>query len=356
MPWQLWWPPLAIVGAGLVVGLAIEHVVMRRLRAWAAGTAWRGDDLVVGTIKGLPVLWATLIALHIAITQSPLGERTTRLLHTVLVLGLIVSATILAMRILVSLIAMRAPTGEGEARGASIFTNITRITVVAIGLLVAFQSMGVAVTPILTALGVGGLAVALALQPTLSNLFSGIQILMTRKIRVGDLIRLSSGEEGVVVDITWRETTIRTLPNNLVMIPNASLATSLVTNYSLPQPEIGVTANLGVAYGSDMELVRRVTLEEAREVQRAHPMAIPGFEPVVLVTGLGDFAINLLVVLRGKDFFAQGGMRSELFERLLARYAKEGIEIPFPTRTVLTRPVDAPQRPVGTEPHAADPA
>lgn len=335
--WQSWWPPLAIVGGALLTGILLEALVMRRLRAWAASTSWRGDDLVVGAIKGLPVLWSFLIGLHIAITRAPLDEETTRLLHTVLVLGLIASATILAMRILVSLVRLRA-VGEGESRGASIFTNIIRVAVLAVGVLVAFQSMGVQITPILTALGVGGLAVALALQPTLSNLFSGIQILMTRKIRVGDMLRLSTGEEGVVVDITWRETTIRTPPNNLVMIPNASLATSLVTNYSLPQPEMAVTATVGVAYGSDLERVKRVTLEEARAVQRSNPGAVPEFEPVVLVTGLGDFAITLLVVLRAKDFFAQGGMRSELYQRLLARYPGEGIEIPYPTRTVVSRP------------------
>jgi len=150
-----------------------------------------------------------------------------------------------------------------------------------IGFLVALDYLGVSITPLITALGVGGLAVALALQDTLSNLFSGLNILMTRKIRPGDFIRLDTGEEGVVCDITWRNTTIRALENNMVIVPNGKLGGAIVTNTHLPEKEMGLFVPVTVAFDNDLALVERVTLEVAREVLTAPERAIPGFGEVM---------------------------------------------------------------------------
>ena len=334
--WQAWITPLALLGGCLGLGLALEWFVVRRLRRWAARTSSTFDDLVATGLRGMPVLWSILIGLHLALTAAPIaGEGELRsIAHRVLVVGIVLSATLLVMRLVTGVIGARS----GQAgRGATIFANIARIAVLVVGVLVAFQTLGIAIAPILTALGVGGLAVALALQPTLSNLFSGIQILMTRKINPGDFIRLSSGEEGFVTDISWRETTIRTLPNNLVMIPNANLATSQVTNYSLPEPEIGFGVTISVAHGSDLAQVRAALLEEAKAVQSADPGAVPGFVPVVLIGGISESAIDLLVILRTKDFLGQGGMKSALYERVLDRLTRDGIRLPVPTRTIIHR-------------------
>ena len=335
MIWREWITPLALLGGGLGIGLALEWFVVRRLRLWAARTTSTFDDLVASALRGMPVLWSTLIGLHLALTAAAsVSPELRAIAHRVLVVCIVLSATLLVMRLATGVIGARS--GQ-ERRGATIFANIARIAVLVVGVLVAFQTLGIEIAPILTALGVGGLAVALALQPTLSNLFSGIQILMTRKINPGDFIRLSSGEEGFVTDISWRETTIRTLPNNLVMIPNANLATSQVTNYSLPEPEIGFAVTISVAHGSDLTRVKTALLEEAKAVQSADPGAVAGFEPVVLIGGISESAIDLLVIMRTKDFLGQGGMKSALYERVLARLGRERISLPVPTRTIIHR-------------------
>ncbi len=118
----------------------------------------------------------------------------------------------------------------------------------------------------LTALGVGGLAVALALQDTLANLFAGIHILASKTVQPGDYIRLSSGEEGYVEDINWRQTTVRALSNNLVVIPNGQLAKTNMTNFMRPEQQLTILVQVGVAYDSDLEHVERVTTEVVAEV------------------------------------------------------------------------------------------
>ena len=138
-----------------------------------------------------------------------------------------------------------------------------KATIWIIGGLVLLSGLGISVTPLLTALGVGGLAVALALQDTLSNFFAGIHLLMERPIRVGDFIRLESGQEGYVEDIGWRTTRIRMLPNNMVIVPNGKLAQSILTNYYLPEPRMAVLIPISVSYHADPDHIERVLVEEA---------------------------------------------------------------------------------------------
>jgi small-conductance mechanosensitive channel len=194
--------------------------------------------------------------------------------------------------------------------------------------------MGIPVTPILATLGVGGLAVALALQDTLSNLFAGFHIIMTRQIKIGDYVRLDSGEEGYVTDITWRTTKIKMLPNNVVLVPNEKLTKSIITNYYLPDKEMAVLVNLGVHYKSDLKKVEKVTAEVARETMKEVSGGVPEFEPFIRYGGFGDSGVSLTVIMRAKEFVDQYLIKHEFIKRLHERYAKEGIVIPYPIRAV----------------------
>lgn len=183
-------------------------------------------------------------------------------------------------------------------------------------------------------MGVGGLAVALGLQPTLTDFFSGLQILLSRQIRVGDYIQLDSDIEGYVHDITWRNTTIRALANNMIVIPNAKLAGAIITNFYRPQKELAVLMQVGVDYDSDLKKVEQVTIEVGKEVLREHAKNVSGFEPFIRYHTFGDSSINFTVILRAAEFVDQYIIKHEFVKALQARYAKEGIHIPFPIRTV----------------------
>ena len=185
------------------------------------------------------------------------------------------------------------------------------------------------------ALGVGGLAVALALQDTLSNLFGGFYMTVAGQIRLGDYIRLNSGEEGFITDISWRSTTIRGLNNNLIIIPNASMAKAIITNYNLPEKRMIVTIPVGVDYSCDPDQVEAVLLDIAARAT----VEVPGIlaEPVPVVRfapGFGDSALQFSLTIYVTEFSEQFRIQHELRKRILKRFRAEKIEMPFPTRTV----------------------
>jgi len=199
------------------------------------------------------------------------------------------------------------------------------------------NTLNINITPFITSLGIAGLAVGLALQDTLSNFFAGLYILISKKIKPGDYISLDSGIEGYVEDITWRNTTIRQLPNNIVIVPNSKLASSIITNYYLPEKELAVLVQVGVSYNSDLEKVERVTIEVAKEVMKEVPGGVPNFEPFIRYHTFGDFSINFTVILRAQSYVDRYLVTHEFIKRLHKRYKEEGIEIPFPIRTVYLR-------------------
>ncbi|MCL4395792.1 MAG: mechanosensitive ion channel family protein [Chloroflexi bacterium] len=209
--------------------------------------------------------------------------------------------------------------------------------------MIGLQVLGVSITPILTTLGVGGVAIALALQDTLSNLFAGLDILASRKIKPGDYIKLSSGEEGYVADITWRYTTVRVLSNNLVIVPNSRLASSIVTNFDLPSPDLSVLVQVGVSYDSDLDKVERVTVEVAQDVMQHVSGGAPDSTPFIRYQSIAEYTINFTVILRAQTYVDQYLVIHEFIKRLHKRYASEGIEIPFPIRTIYSKGAAAAQ-------------
>jgi small-conductance mechanosensitive channel len=192
----------------------------------------------------------------------------------------------------------------------------------------------------LTALGVGGLAIALALQDTLANLFAGFYLTVAKQIRLGNYIRLSSGEEGYLVDIDWRASRLRQLSNNTVLIPNAKLSQSIVTNFNLPEQELAVVIEASVDYGSDLDKVERITTDVGRDVMRTVPGGVSSFEPFVRFHTLGDPGIGFSVTLRAREFVDQQLIRHEFVKRLHRQYAIEGITIPI--RALAQRPEPSP--------------
>lgn len=215
-----------------------------------------------------------------------------------------------------------------------IMRGVVRAIVLGMGLLILLDSFGVSITPIIASLGVGSLAIALALQPTLENFFAGVQLVIDQPIKVGQFVKLESGEEGYVHKIGWRSTWVRMLPNNMVVMPNKNLVNSKITNYYYPDKELAVLVQVGVHYGSDLEKVEKVTCEVAKETLQEVSGGVKEFDPFIRFHTFDSSSINFTVILRAHEFVDNYLIKHEFIKRLQKRYHKEGIVIPFPIRAI----------------------
>jgi small-conductance mechanosensitive channel len=217
----------------------------------------------------------------------------------------------------------------------SIVRKLAILAVWTIGCVEILSILGVKVTTLLASLGIAGLAVGLALQDTVANLFAGFSLVADRTVRAGNYIKLESGEEGFVESVGWRNTRIRLWANNIVLVPNAKLTQSIITNLSLPDHTLSVYTWCGVSYDSDLERVEAVTLDVARKVLGAVEGSDLNYDPVLRYKKFGDSNIEFVVIFRAVDVGAQYRLQHEFIKALHRRFKNEGIEISFPVRKLV---------------------
>lgn len=325
---------LIILLGGTAVGFFLEKIVISQVRAYARKRGWDVAESIARSMHNLITEASFFISLHFAHPYLYVLLRYSKLINQLSLAAVILLITIAAARFAGEMINNYTRKQEGLLPSTSIFTNITRVAVYVVGVLVVLQTLGIAITPILTTLGVGGIAVALALKDTLSNLFAGIQVLASRQLKPGDMLELDTGHKGYVVDVTWRNTTVRDFADNLIIIPNSKIANSVVVNYNLPAAALKVRVNVGVAYGSDLEKVEKTAIDVARETVRQVEGEDPQEDPVVRFTGFGESSIDFIIIITVRNASNQFVVRHEFIKNLHRRFEQEGIVIPFPIRTV----------------------
>ncbi len=327
-----WILPLALILGSLLAGVIFDKIIFNKLKHFAAKTQFPGNELVFKSLHRMPILWFFLAGVYGAILSLRLEPTLSGVLQKFLTAIFLYTVTLILARLAGGFMTLYGQRIEGLS--ASLLSNLARNLVLVFGILTILQALGISITPILATLGIGGLAFALAFQDTLSNLFSGLYLIISGQVRTGDYVKLATGEEGYVNDITWRNTTIREIPNNLIVVPNSKLASAIFKNYHLPAKEIGLQIPVGVSYDSNLEEVERVTIDVAKEVMQTVLGGVPDFEPFMRYQEFKDFQIQFIVFLRVVEFFDQRLVKHEFIKRLHKRYREEGIEIPFPTRTV----------------------
>ncbi len=329
--------PAIFIAGGLILGIIFEIIVLKKIEKIVSKTKWKVDNFIIRALKGVTFLLFITLGIHEALIHSHLSDEFVKIAHKTILVILIFAVTIVAARISVGFIKFYTKRLGKAFPSTSILTNLTYAVIILIGLLIILDTLGISITPLLTALGVGGLAAALALQDTLSNVFSGIHIIASGKIKQGHFIKLESGDEGYVTDITWRNTYVTTIQNNLIIVPNSKISTSIITNYTGPKSEMSLVIPVGVSYDSDLERVEEITLDVARKIIKEIPGGVPEYEPLIRYHTFGDFSIDFSVIIRVKEYVDQYLLKHEFVKALHARYHKEGIEIPFPIRTVYMR-------------------
>jgi small-conductance mechanosensitive channel len=332
--WPLFWPTVAFVAVSLVA-LLFRAALTSGLRRWL-GPA--NVELFLNAIRLPSILWCLVLGLFVAIEMVEMPRRLGVQLRTVLEAAIIVSVTFTVAGVLGSL---AAAAGERRALGLGM-TGLVRTAVRGaiwlMGALVLLDALGVQITPLLTALGVGGLAVALALQDTLSNLFAGVHLLADRPIRVGDYVKIADTIEGYVVDVGWRSTRVRMLQNNVVIVPNKRVAESIIINYDMPERRMGLLIRVSVGYASDPDRIEQILVDEARRA--AGDLAGLLAEPppsARLIPGFGEYSLDFTLACQVASFIDQYEIQHELRKRILRRFRAEGIEMPYPIQVVENR-------------------
>jgi len=223
---------------------------------------------------------------------------------------------------------------RGFKRTPGLLNKAITVIIFVIAIAVILSYFEIDVTPLIAGVGLGALAIGLALQSTLSNFFAGVHLLSDKPIRVGDYIELDADNTGIVEDIGWRSTRIKTLTDNLLIIPNGKLADSNIINYSMPRKDFSIWVPCGVAYESNLKKVEKVTLEVAKEIQLTADGAVKDFEPVFRYREFGDSNINFIAVLGIAEPMKRFAVRNEFIKALKERFDKEGIEISWPIRKI----------------------
>lgn len=325
---------IAFLGA-LLVGIFIRGIIIRTLTGAVRRSKARIDDILLDTIKGPSFSWMLIAALYISLQFIPkLSGELAVIIDKLLLSLIIISVTWTLANGISRFLFVYASKIAPALPVTSLTKNSVKLIIILIGMMILLDSLGIKITTMITALGIGSLAVALALQDTLSNLFAGMHILVDRPLQLGQFVKLDSGDEGYVTQIGWRSTRIQMLPNNTVVIPNSKLVNSILTNYYYPDKELAVLIQVGVHYDSDLEQVERVTIEVAQEVMKRAKGGVPEFKPFIRYHTFADFSVNFTVILRAKEFVDNYLIKHEFIKALHKRYKQEGIEIPFPIRTI----------------------
>ena len=323
----------AVFVLSLIVALILKKWLWLRIEHWArkAPNSWR--DRVVHELDLPAKMLAFGLTVSFAQNFVPDNFHHEQLINlTLRIYFIFVGVVILNRAAKIMIAGDHGYFGKLNVGSRQLILIIVRVVIYLIGGLIILDGLGISITPLLASLGVGSVAVALALQDTLSNFFSGIYVLADRPINIGDYVRLDDGAgmEGYVVQIGWRSTRIQQLSGNVVVVPNSKIASSRLINYNLPTPETSFSVNVGISYEADLEKVEKVSLEVAKKVVSQSAGSPPSYNPSISFNSFGDSAINMSVNLRAQKFVDSFQLKHELIKALHSRFKAEGIEIPHP--------------------------
>lgn len=333
LPWYLWLLILIIVAFGLA--WLTERVLIVFLRTWAKRTSTEVDDVVLYAIH--PPVAVILFVAFVwgGLRYLPLGFSafTGQVIDRAGITVVIFAGAVGFARLLKGLLRLPAKRDERWLGLTLIGTRVVAITVYAIAFLVVINQYGIAITPILTAMGVGGIAVALALQDTLANMFSGIWIQTQKALRPGHFIKIEELKvDGFVEEVGWRTTKLRTLPGNLIEMPNKTVANSTITDYFQPEPKMGTSITITTGFESDPEKIVPMMLEECMAAADEVSFVLKEPAPAARLNQATDNGWEFWMGFWVPYYYSQWNAQGYVLNRIRKRFLKEGVRLPYPIR------------------------
>lgn len=326
-------PALWLVFAA-TVALIARVTLFRGLRKLAARNQFHHDDIVVDVLARRVIGWAVLATLLQQIGELPWKTRSITWVEHIVAAVLILSVTAALIQMMTRIVDAYSRGAAAGFGGTTLIRYISTTFLIFIGVVSVLALFGISIVPAITALGVGGLAVALAFQDTLANVFSGVNMTLARQIRVGDYIEMQGGIEGSVVDIGWRAVTMRSPAGMQIHIPNKKLAESVMTNYTRPSTRMTVELAFTAPHDVDPGRVEDVVVDELKKATEDVVGMASDEPPLVRFRTFGESSLDYrayVPVLNSED---RSRIRHELMKRLHRRLTAEGIGIPGPRREV----------------------
>jgi len=325
----------------MVMASALGLLLNRIFHRWAVKLRNSWGEIVLAILESLSIPLCMLAAVYTALEALTLPRQYERIGSKVIFGLVIVVIFYFFTKVIVLFLSRWSQREPSLQRVTQPAVFVVRVLFALLAIIIILENLGIHLTAVWTTLGVGSVAVALALQDTLGNFFAGLYILVDRPVNPGDYVRLDGGQEGYVIRVGWRSTVLQTLGNNLVVIPNSTLAKAVITNFSMPEERMSLDIRVSVPFHTDVRRVEKILVEVARQA------AVDGLDGLLsafppdasLIPGFGASSLDFTLGVKVRRFVDQFAVQSELRKRILERFQKEGIPLALPTQVVLA---DAP--------------
>jgi small-conductance mechanosensitive channel len=320
----LW--PLAYVVGGVVLGVVVERIFTLG-PAVAIKRRWPHVAAGMNALCSAIVLWAFLLGVYAAILNYHLSVESVDLVRKILIGLAVATATYVAGRAMMGFVESYSAR-TSSLPSASLLPTFAELVIFVLGGMMVLSTVGISITPLITALGVGGLTIGFALSTPLSNIFAGLLIIASRQLRPGDYVRFDGGVEGWVVDIAWFATTVRDRASNYVVMPNAKITSTWFTNFDLPDPNVTVELKATLAADVDLEAAERAIVQAAIDTMRSCSIE-PREQPYVRFTDFNGNRINFSAFLRADSMKNQLKIQHEFVKHLQERSRRDPQVLPI---------------------------
>jgi small-conductance mechanosensitive channel len=310
-------------------------VAFRFFKRWTTRLNCEHKHFLVALIERMTTPILVIAVVSAGFNLFPLSGRLLTVLNRAFYVAILAIGIYCVAKAALLLLNQWIESSEGRESFREPAQFVVRVVFGAFGTMIVLENLGISLTAVWTTLGVGSVAIALALQDTLSNFFAGVYLRLDHPVGLGDYIKLESGEEGFVVERGWRSTRIKALSNNTIVVPNAKLASTIVTNFSLPDPHMSLLIPISVNLTSDPQQVENILVDEANRALEAVPGLLSDSAPFVrFIPGFGQFSLDFTLICRVANYVDQYLVQHELRKRIYRRFRDEGIEFPIPQRRV----------------------
>ncbi|MBI5398918.1 mechanosensitive ion channel family protein [Candidatus Woesearchaeota archaeon] len=327
---------LVLLAGSFIAGSLVHFILRTYVKHLTHKTKSDIDDIILEIVTKPFYFFVIFTGVYLALQTLNALQDYYVILDQIFFVGIVLITTYVVSKILAVFIGRWLKVKKQFEKTPQVLNKVVTVVIYILAFLTILSHFEINVTPLITTLGLGGLAVGLALQNTLMNFFAGLHLISDKPVNVGDFIETESKMSGYVEDIGWRATRIRTLSNTIVIIPNGKLAESVITNLSLPEENVIVRIECGVAYNSDLKKVEKITLDVAKKIQTTVKGTVKNYDPAVQFHTFGESNILFSVRLRVQHWEDKLHVQHEFIKALKERYDREKIEISFPVRKIYT--------------------